>query len=380
MRVIGIESEFSMDKRAMDSRRIVCVNGRFLSRRMTGVDRFAFEVLRALDVLIEHDDEAVSGVVCRLVSPLSISNAKKIGSINSVGFGKRVGLLWEQVDFRRIKGADVLLSLCNTGPIFSRKQVVVIHDAATVSCPQSFDWKFRWWYRILMPLLGFASRRIITVSNFSANDLVKCFGIPRHKISVVAESGEHILRVEPDLLAIERFGLNRRPFVFAVSSMAAHKNFRLVLDAISKIDDPPFDVAIAGGANKKVFGTAGMIESDCVKWLGYVSDAELRALYENAICFVFPSLYEGFGIPPLEAMHCGCPVLASRAGSIPEVCGDAAQYFDPEDPDELARLLLRVSDDAELRVSLRKIGLNQASKFSWDAAARQIISACNEVF
>ncbi|GAA5182533.1 hypothetical protein GCM10025771_32040 [Niveibacterium umoris] len=223
------------------------------------------------------------------------------------------------------------------------------------------------------------SRRIITVSEFSKGELTRRFGIPAKKIDVVIEGGEHILRVPADVGAIARFGLADRPFVLAVSSMAAHKNFRLVLDTIAKLDDPPFDIAIAGGANARVFGSAGLVHSDRVKWLGYVSDGELRALYEGAMCFVFPSLYEGFGIPPLEAMTCGCPVVAARAASIPEVCGDAAVFFDPHNADELAAQLVRVAGDADLRAELVAKGRVQAAKFSWEAAACQVLAACREV-
>jgi glycosyltransferase involved in cell wall biosynthesis len=168
--------------------------------------------------------------------------------------------------------------------------------------------------------------------------------------------------------------------VFAVSSLATHKNFGLVVEALGKLENPPFDIAIAGGANARVFGNSGILNSPNIKWLGYVSDEELRALYESAMCFVFPSIYEGFGIPPLEAMNCGCPVLASHAASIPEVCGDAALYFNPNDADELAALLLRVSKDEELRAEFSRKGLARAQEFSWENAARQILDVCRETF
>jgi glycosyltransferase involved in cell wall biosynthesis len=104
---------------------------------------------------------------------------------------------------------------------------------------------------------------------------------------------------------------------------------------------------------------------------GYVSDAELRALYENAACFVFPSFYEGFGLPPLEAMCCGCPVVVSRRASLPEVCGDAALYIEPDDPATLAAALARVLDSRELRSELAAAGRARAARWTWAAAGRQ---------
>jgi glycosyltransferase involved in cell wall biosynthesis len=237
-----------------------------------------------------------------------------------------------------------------------------------------------------MPRLGTGSRAVITVSDFARAELQRAFGVPAHKMTVVSEGGEHILRTPADPTALTRMGLmschdtspSGRPYVLAVSSMAAHKNFALVLQALALLPEAPFDVAIAGGSNPKVFGQAGALQSDRVKWLGYVSDAELRALYEGALAFVFPSLYEGFGIPPLEAMHCGCPVLAAQAASMPQVCGDAALYFSPTVASDLAAALTRVSQDAELRESLRTKGRAQAQRFSWETGARQMLQVCRK--
>jgi len=219
----------------------------------------------------------------------------------------------------------------------------------------------------------------LTVSQFSRGEIHREFGVPDRKISVVSEGGEHIKRVESFSYTISKFRLDRKPFILAVSSMAEHKNFRLVVEALSRISDPPFDVAIAGGANARVFGNSGLLDSDSVRLLGYVSDSELRALYENALAFVFPSIYEGFGIPPLEAMVCGCPVLASTAASIPEVCGDAALYFDPRSSEELAALMLKIASDETLRMELRDRGYRRSQQFSWDLGARQVLKVCAEL-
>ncbi len=358
----------------------ISINGRFLGRRATGVDRFALEVIRAIDILMTERCPEVAGMNIELLIPHGVKSVPPFSSMTVRAVGSFGGQLWEQVDLPRASARGTLvLSLCNTAPVYWRNQAVVIHDAATAAIPQAFSRGFRWWYRLLMPMLGWVSRSVLTVSDFSRSELVERFKIAENKIRVVMEGGEHILRVPSDVSAIDRFGLAERPFVLAVSSMAAHKNFQLVLDAIAKLDDPPFDIAIAGGANSRVFGTAGLVHSDRIKWLGYVSDEELRALYEGAMCFVFPSLYEGFGIPPLEAMTCGCPVLAARAASIPEVCGNAAVYFDPRDAGELAAQLMRVASDADLRAELVNRGRAQAAKFSWETAARQVLAACREV-
>ncbi len=359
----------------------VSINGRFLGRKPTGVDRFAHELLAVVDRLFAQGDAAVAGLSMQLLVPPGAEHARRFAHLPLRPVGGLKGQAWEQWDLpRAVPRGGLLLSLCNTAPAMGAMQVVAIHDAATVAVPQAFSRGFRAWYRVLMPLLGRRSRAVLTVSEFSRTELQRAFGVPSGKLSVVCEGGEHILRTPADRDALGRMGLGAggRPYVLAVSSMAAHKNFALVLQALSRLPDAPFDVAIAGGSNPKVFGHAGHLRSERVKWLGYVSDAELRALYEGALAFVFPSLYEGFGIPPLEAMHCGCPVLAARAASIPEVCGDAALYFDPHSADDLAAALTRIAGDAALRDTLRAAGLAQARRFSWETGARQVLKVCRD--
>lgn len=357
--------------------REIAINGRFLTRRAMGVDRFAYEILAAIDELIEESDSIIEDLEFKIIVPARSRVEIKFRHILIEEYGFFTSQLWEQLDLPRAIGKEsILLSLCNTGPIFCRRHVVVIHDAATVRVPTSYSRIFRLWYRILMPLLGMFSSRVLTVSSFSKTDVSSAFGIPISKIDIVSESGEHILRVPRSDSAIQRHRLTKGQYVLAVGSLAAHKNFKLILEAFAKIDSPTFDIAVVGGANLKVFGSAELADSPRLKRLGYVTDSELRALYDDAMCFVFPSFYEGFGLPPLEAMNCGCPVLAARTASIPEVCGDAALYFDSHDADSLHKLLLDISTNATLYDELAKKGRVRAAEFSWLHTARKLIAVC----
>jgi glycosyltransferase involved in cell wall biosynthesis len=358
---------------------VVSINGRFLGRSVTGVDRFAIEILSAIDRMHDRADDLISGLRFQIFVPPNVTGVIPFRNIPVREVGRFNGQIWEQVDLPRAVGLGLLVSLCNTAPIFHGRQVVAIHDAATVAIPSAFSTSFRLWYRLLMPAIGWRALKILTPSVFSRSELSSHFGVEPEKIEIVSEGGEHILRAVANSTLLDRQELRQRPYVLAVSSQAVHKNFQLVLRAIENISNPPFDIVVAGGSNPRVFGKGGMIQTDRIKWLGYVSDAELRTLYEGAMCFVFPSLYEGFGIPPLEAMNCGCPVIASRAASIPEVCGDAALYFDPHDPDELSRLLVRVAGDGLLRSEMVARGFQRAREFSWDKGARQLISICRGV-
>jgi glycosyltransferase involved in cell wall biosynthesis len=350
----------------------IVVNGRFLQRPVTGVERFAIETLRALDLRIA---QGLQKPVFVLAVPPGTEPAVSFAHIPVQAVGRHQGHLWEQLDLALFSRGRSLLNLCNTAPMFKREQAVVIHDAGVFSVPQAFSAGFRLAYKVIHRGLVRSGAQILTVSEFSRSDLLRHLPFAQDRIQVLPESAEHMLHAKADPSVLVRAGLQARPYVLAVSSMAAHKNFRLVLDAIATLDAPPFDVAIAGGANAKVFGTAGQVQSDHIKWLGYVSDAELRALYEGAMCFVFPSVYEGFGIPPLEAMQCGCPVLAARAASIPEVCGDAALYFDPQDSRALAALLMKVAQDPSLRARMGQQGRARAQQFTWARAAQALSDA-----
>ena len=183
------------------------------------------------------------------------------------------------------------------------------------------------------------------------------------------ESGEHILAVESDPRILERHALRAKPYVLAVGTTNPRKKFGAVARAIELVGDAGFDFVVAGGVDPRVFSGAGVPLPAFVKRVGYVTDAELRALYEHAACFVYPSLYEGFGLPPLEAMACGCAVIVSDAASLPEICGDAAIYCDPRSPEDIAGKLAALMADGERRRELAERGHRHAAQFSWRRTA-----------
>jgi len=265
-----------------------------------------------------------------------------------------------------------LLSLCNTGPMLKRRHLVVIHDATTVRAPESYSKAFRLWYGILMPILGRMASRIVTVSEFARQDIAQAFGIPDAKIRTVGEGGQHMLRYGEDETPLDRLGLRGKPYFLAVSSQAPHKNFKLLLDAIGDNPDLPYDVVIAGGHNPRVFGQARLTQHPRVHFVGYVSNEALKSLYRHATAFVFPSLQEGFGLPLVEAMVLDCPVIASNAASIPEVCGDAALYVDPHDAQALRRTMDQVARDPQLRARMVTAARLRSKQWTWQKASQQL--------
>ena len=355
----------------------IAINGRFLTQEITGVQRHARELVRALDCVLADDPAAATGAEVTLLTPRG-ADAPELRAIRCRAVGRLHGQLWEQLELPAHARGALLLDLANAAPAAVRRQIVTVHDALVFAAPESFSRAYRTWYRMLLPWLGRRAALILTVSEFSRLELARRAGIPLERIRVVPGGHEHILRTAPDPDVLARHRLEGLRYVLAVGSLARHKNLQALAAAMRLLGDRDWAYVIAGGGNARVFGEHRQQWPAGVRTLGYVTDAELRALYEGAACFVFPSFYEGFGHPPLEAMVCGCPVIASRAASLPEVCGDAAVYIDPAEPASLADALVRVMESEALRRELAGRGRERARRFSWGHTARQVLEILRE--
>lgn len=334
------------------------VNGRFLTQDLTGVQRFAIEIARALPGIAPM--QVLAPPVSRDEAGIAVRRVGRMG-----------GHAWEQVELPCHARGGVLLNLGNTGPLALRRQVVVVHDAAAFAVPEAYSWRFRTWYRLLQR--GLLRRGVVlaTVSAFARDQLARHLGADPAGVAVLGEGAEHILRQPADALLHQRLGLGR-PYVLAVGSLAVHKNLAALAATADMLAGCGMDLVLTGDRDARVFGSMKQNLAVAARHVGRVDDAGLRALYEGAACFVFPSRHEGFGLPAIEAMACGCPVVAARAGALPEVCGDAALLADPDDPADIAATVLRVVADAAVSARLRKAGLARAAGFTWPAAARAL--------
>lgn len=346
------------------------VNGKFTAQRVTGVQRVAYELMRAVQLM-----EGTAGEM-EVVVP---KNATEPGA--SLGAQRRVpwfkGDLWEQIALPLATRGEMLISLCNSGPLFKRRHVVMIHDMAVYDTPQTFSTMFRTWYRIKFAMLLRNAPIILTVSSFSKARICRLLDVDASRVRVVRPGVDHFDRIASDFSVIERLHLNGATYCVIVGSLDPRKNLRRVLEAIERLGhlkDVKF--VIVGGANSRVFAAGQWMqrtEHAQIVRAGYVSDGELKALYEHAACLVFPSIYEGFGLPPLEAMFCGCPVVVSAHPALSEACGDAALFCEASSVDDIAAKISLMLGDEPLRRMYREKGLRHAQTCRWDRAARELM-------
>lgn len=355
----------------------IYINGKFLNQRMTGVQRFAVNIIKALDQILQESPCASDFEI--LLPP----NAKPVDQLKvirqrHVGYCKKSLTIWEQLELPIHTSDGTLLCLTGSAPFFVRSCIPTIHDAAVYIHPNAYSRMFVAWYKILFKRRASHSPVVLTVSKSSSDDLTKF--LPSTNFRIIYNSAEHINCVNSDTNIINHLKLKPRGFLLAVGSLNKNKNFTSLIHAYSNSTLPDhIPLVIVGGVNKEIFRNESLApDNTSVIWAGSVTDSQLRALYEKAALFIFPSIYEGFGIPPLEAMYCGCPVLASNASSIPEVCGNAAAYFDAKNTESITFSILSVLENDMYRETLISRGYKQARSYSWVKSANSIRDALIE--
>ncbi len=273
-------------------------------------------------------------------------------------------------------------------PLKNARTVFTLHDLIFQIFPEFHLPLNRWFLRNAMPHFLRRADAIVAVSECTRRDAVRLYGVPPEKVSVIYEGVNPALRPveDPDVIAAARARYARnQPFLLFLGTIEPRKNIPALVDALQVLRARgfPHRLLVAGRRGWLYQGVfeharqAGM-ESQ-VDFLDYVPDADLPALFAACDAFVFPSLYEGFGLPPLEAMACGAPVVCSNTSSLPEVVGDAALCVNPREPAEIAAAVERVIGDNRLRAELRAKGLAQGTKFSWERAARETLQVYQKV-
>jgi glycosyltransferase involved in cell wall biosynthesis len=331
--------------------RAVVMNVRVLSAPLTGVQRYVLEIARHLP-----------GPVGSVAPRVPLRGA--------------CGHAWEQFWLPAMVRGRLLWSPSNTGPLAVGRQVLTLHDMAPLDHPEWLSPRFAAWYRYLLPRLVRRVRRVIAVSEFTRERILAHVPGAAGRVTVIAHGVD--LRFYPRTggevaAARERLGLPEL-YLLSVGGMGPRKNLGRLLTAWANVQGAlPAELVLAvvgAPPDERIFGSGGQEpQPPRTRFLGHVADEILPALYSGASAFLYPSSYEGFGWPPLEAMACGVPVVAGRGTALDETLGDSALLVDPLDRLGLAEAIEAVVGDEGLRSDLRGRGLLRAASFRWDVAA-----------
>lgn len=346
------------------------INGRFLTQRLTGVHRYAYEMTRAL-----HR----AGVPLLVVAPQHIQSSYEL-TFPVEQTGCTASHWWEQVELPRYvrthhRGATIL-SFTGLGPIAYSRSVMTIHDLSFMANPRWFSLPYYCFYRLMTPLAARRALHIITVSRFSQQEITTRLHVPADKITVAYNAvSDELLHIAPKAL----FEPLHEPYLLTVSSLDPRKNLKRLIEAFLHVQVPDARLYVVGAAHPSFRDTGVDTAADeRIVFLGYKDDAYLRYLYQHACASVYPSLFEGFGLPNIEAFAQGCPVLTSDIPPHREVCGEAALYCDPNNTADMTRCMERILQDKALRQQLQQAGAQQLTRFSWTLSAQQIVTSLQQ--
>ncbi len=367
------------------------INGRFLVAKRTGVQRAAFNLLNSL---INSDSENEYIIFTgRTRAGLEEWNQPNVTIVEShlrkvESFRNHI---WEQFTLPRLAKkykVDILHSPANIAPLIYRgKSIINLHDLCFVVNPQWYSFSFRTLYNFIIPRLARRATRVITNSNNSRNDLLQFFNLPAEKVSLVYWAVDDKF-LEQKVVAptpSDALGLHD-DYILYVGSLEPRKNIGSLVEAFEQLrrENPALKTKlILIGGESPLFAEVRLRLRDFkedVIFKGFVDDSQLRNFYRHAKVVAYPSLYEGFGLPPLEAMASGVPVVTSYTSSIPEVVADAAITVDPRDSNALSQALKEVLCNEKLREVMIKKGYEQVKKFNWLRVARSVLLIYNEVY
>ncbi|MDO4808543.1 MAG: glycosyltransferase family 1 protein [Eubacteriales bacterium] len=338
-------------------------NGFLFSQRQTGVMRFAKEILKEIDSICQSGEFV-------LVVPKYASHVPELKNIRVERYGSTKGSLWEQTDFFMYLtkfGCDSV-NFNNTMPLL-KPGVIVIHDLAYVQHPEYFDSLYGkisiLYHRLIFSIASKSSKRIVTVSHFTKIQLVEQYKIVPSCIHVIGNAWQHFLDVSEDDEILVKNGLRAKEYYFSLGSVSKMKNTGWIIEEAKK---NPNDTFVVSGAMPKNSNVTIQCPKNVIM-TGFITDEQIKSLIKNCKAFIYPSLYDGFGIPPLEALSLHAKVICSTAACLPEIFRDSVYYIDPYETDINLDNLLKT-----------KIGEPESTleRFSWQKSAKQFYKLLSE--
>ena len=342
----------------------VFINGRFLTQKITGVQRFAIEITKYL---------ARRNIKLTILVPKHFNNNLYFG-LNSriIKTGNLKSHFWEQISLRIFllkHNKPLLINFTGIGPLFYKNQIITIHDLSFLRYPKWFSRTYYYFYKVSTIINARSSREILTVSNFSKQEIIELLSVPKSKIKVLYNAQAFPI--------IESTRKAKGKYILCVSSIDPRKNLIRLVKAYHLIKNHyKIDLIIVGGKSSH-FSPIEELKDTSIIWKGRVSDDELGDLYKNADLFVYPSLYEGFGIPPLEAMANGCPVLLSDIPVFHEIFEKATIFFNPTNIDDIASKISYLLDNESVANKLIAEGYKCVKRYSWDKSAEILLGIIN---
>ena len=360
----------------------IVIDVRTMCDHFPGIGRHTFDLARTLALQIDQDE------LILLTNPdlpntrFDLSSIKSSSRVRTEATRSRPFTLWEQVRLPaelKVLRPDVIHFPYPMIPFGAQRPIIIsVHDLIPIRLPQYFSFRHRVLYRISLRLGLRAADAVICPSRATFSDLQSVFHLDASRLFMVpAGIGETFHpRTAGELKSAKAIYRLPDQYILYVGSNKPHKNLTALVDAYARLQGAPL-LVIAGQEDARYLDIRHRVDSlglgEKIRFAGAIPEKDLPVIYSGSMAFIFPSLYEGFGFPPLEAMACGAPVACSDIACLRETAGDAALFFDPHSPESITNAITRILRDLELRATLRKRGQRRAAELSWDHAARQTL-------